>query len=44
MQVDGYEFVFRVGGDLKNSSSWILKRMEVSTERRVWGEFSTCTR
>lgn len=41
MQVDGYEFVFSVGGDHKaNSSSWILKEWKYPTERRVWGEFS----
>ena len=41
MQVEGYEFVFSVGGDHKaNSSSWILKEWKYPTERRVWGEFS----
>ena len=41
MAVDGYEFVFSVGGDNKaNSSSWILKEWKYPTERRVWGEFS----
>ena len=41
MAVDGYEFVFAVGGDNKaNSSSWILKEWQYPTERRVWGEFS----
>jgi D-beta-D-heptose 7-phosphate kinase/D-beta-D-heptose 1-phosphate adenosyltransferase len=41
MQVEGYEFVFSVGGDFKaNSSSWILKEWQYPTERRVWGEFS----
>ena len=41
MQVEGYEFVFSVGGEHKaNSSSWILKEWQYPTERRVWGEFS----
>lgn len=41
MAVEGYEFVFSVGGDNKaNSSSWILKEWKYPTERRVWGEFS----
>lgn len=41
MDVEGYDFVFSVGGDHKaNSSSWILKEWKYPTERRVWGEFS----
>jgi cytidyltransferase-like protein len=41
MSVEGYEFVFGVGGnDKSNSSSWILKEWKYPTERRVWGEFS----
>ena len=41
MDVDGYQFMFSVGGDHKaNSSSWILKEWKYPTERRVWGEFS----
>jgi cytidyltransferase-like protein len=41
MAVEGYKFVFSVGGDHKaNSSSWILKEWKYPTERRVWGEFS----
>ena len=41
MNVEGYEFIFSVGGDFKaNSSSWILKEWKYPTERRVWGEFS----
>ena len=41
MQVEGYSFVFSVGGDHKaNSSSWILKEWQYPSERRVWGEFS----
>ena len=41
MSVEGYEFVFGIGGTNKaNSSSWILKEWKYPTERRVWGEFS----
>jgi cytidyltransferase-like protein len=41
MTVEGYEFVFGIGGTNKaNSSSWILKEWKYPTERRVWGEFS----
>lgn len=41
MAVDGYEFVFSVGGDHKaNSSSWILRDWKYPTEERVWGAFS----
>ena len=41
MQVEGFEFLFGVGGEHKaNSSSWILKEWKYPTERRVWGEFS----
>lgn len=41
MLVEGYKFVFGVGGDYKaNSSSWILKNWKYPTEKRVWGEFS----
>lgn len=41
MAVDGYEFVFSVGGDHKaNSSSWILGDWKYPTEERVWGAFS----
>lgn len=41
MKVEGYEFLFGVGGENKaNSSSWILKEWKYPTTRRVWGEFS----
>lgn len=41
MAVEGYEFVFSVGGDNKaNSSSWILRDWKYPTEERVWGAFS----
>lgn len=41
MAVDGYEFVFSIGGDHKaNSSSWILRDWKYPTEERVWGAFS----
>ena len=40
MEVSGVTFHFEVGGeDKKNSSSWILKNFEYSSENRVWGKF-----
>ena len=40
MEVSGVTFHFEVGGeDKKNSSSWILKNFEHSSENRVWGKF-----
>ena len=39
-EVEGVSFHFGVGGnDKKNSSSWILKNFEYSSEERVWGKF-----
>lgn len=41
MEVEGYKFIFGIGGEHKaNSSSWILKEWKYPSERRVWGEFS----
>lgn len=41
MLVEGYKFIFGIGGDYKaNSSSWILKEWKYPKETRVWGEFS----
>jgi cytidyltransferase-like protein len=40
MEVSDVTFYFGVGGeDKKNSSSWILKNFEYSSENRVWGKF-----
>ena len=40
MEVSDITFHFEVGGeDKKNSSSWILKNFEHSSENRVWGKF-----
>ena len=40
MKVSDVTFHFEVGGkDKKNSSSWILKNFEHSSEDRVWGKF-----
>ena len=40
MEVSDVTFHFEVGGeDKKNSSSWILKNFEHSSENRVWGKF-----
>ena len=40
MEVKGVSFHFGVGGkDKKNSSSWILKNFEYTSEKRVWGKF-----
>ncbi len=40
MEVSDVTFHFGVGGDhKKNSSSWILKDFEHSSEDRVWGKF-----
>ena len=40
MEVSDVTFYFGVGGeDKKNSSSWILKNFEHSSENRVWGKF-----
>ena len=40
MEVSDVTFHFEVGGeDKKNSSSWILKNFEHSSEDRVWGKF-----
>ena len=40
MEVSDVTFHFGVGGDhKKNSSSWILKNFEHSSENRVWGKF-----
>lgn len=40
MSVDGIEFIFSVGGDIKkNSSSWILKKWQYYFEERIWGSF-----
>lgn len=40
MEVDGIEFLFKVGGDnKKNSSSWILKEWQYYYEKRIWGSF-----
>ena len=40
MEVSDVTFHFGVGGeDKKNSSSWILKNVEYSSENRVWGKF-----
>ena len=40
MEVSDVTFHFGVGGDhKKNSSSWILKDFENSSEDRVWGKF-----
>jgi cytidyltransferase-like protein len=40
MSVDGIEFLFSVGGNVKkNSSSWILKKWQYYYEERLWGSF-----
>ena len=40
MSVKGIIFQFSVGGnDKKNSSSWILKDFQFSSEDRIWGKF-----
>ncbi len=40
MSLDGFQFVFSVGGDdKKNSSSWILKEWQYYHENRIWGSF-----
>ena len=40
MKVSGIEFKFSIGGeDKKNSSSWILKNWQGTSEERVWGRF-----
>lgn len=40
MSVQGVEFLFSVGGDVKkNSSSWILKKWQYYFEERLWGSF-----
>ncbi len=40
MSVEGIEFKFSVGGDIKmNSSSWILKKFQYDEEERIWGKF-----
>lgn len=40
MSIEGVEFKFSVGGDVKkNSSSWILKRWQYYYEERIWGAF-----
>lgn len=40
MAVDGYEFVFSVGGKKENSSSKILREWSYPMEKRVWGKIS----
>lgn len=40
MEVDGYEFVFSVGGKKENSSSKILRDWSYPIEKRVWGKMS----
>ena len=39
MSVENINFVFSVGGDDKNSSSWILKDWQYYNEKRIWGSF-----
>lgn len=40
MSVEGINFKFSVGGDVKkNSSSWILKKWQYYHEERIWGSF-----
>ena len=40
MSVNGIDFKFAVGGNLKkNSSSWILKNWNFGSEERLWGYF-----
>ena len=46
MQVEGYEFRFSVGGEHKAKTVAVgyLKEWKYPTERRVWGEFQTCSK